>query len=45
MYFQNALCRVLHERSNILALFPEHPRFKERVAFTNAIWVNSGKSK
>ena len=43
--FENAMCRVLHEKSNISASFEEHLKFQEKLIFTYALWVNCGKSK
>ena len=45
IYFEIAIYKVLHERSNITAPFAEHLLFQEKVTFTHAIWVTSGKSK
>ena len=43
--FEIAIYRVLHERNNITACFPEHPKFKDKKSFTHLRLVNSGKSK
>ena len=40
LQFENAMYRVLYERSNITALFEEHLEFLEQMAFANAVWVS-----
>ena len=45
MHFENVRYSVLHERSNITASFVEHLEFQEKLTFTDAFWINSGKSK
>ena len=45
MHFENALYKVLHERSNIAASFTEHLKVQEKMTFTHALFVNSSKSK
>ena len=45
MYFGKAIYRVLHERSNITASFLERLECQEKLTFTHAFWINSGKSK
>ena len=44
LHFENAIYRVLHERSNITASFAEHLEVSENLTFTHALWINSGKS-
>ena len=46
MHFEKVIIyRVLHERSNITAFFAEHLEFQEKLTFTDAFGINSGKSK
>ena len=45
MYFEKAISSVLHERSNVTASFAENLEFQEKLTFTHAFWINSGKSK
>ena len=45
MYFEKAIYRVLHERSNITASCVERLEFQEKLTFAHAFWINSGKSK
>ena len=42
---QDTKYRVLHEKSNNTASFPEDLKFQEKVTFTHVPWVNSSKSK
>ena len=43
--FEIAIYRVLHERSNNTAPFPEHLKFPEKMTFTEMFWVKRGKKK
>ena len=45
MNFANAIYRVLHERSNMTGSFAEHLEFQENLTLTQALWINSVKSK
>ena len=44
-HFQNATYRVLSERKNITASFPQHLKFPGKMSFAEIFWVNRGKSK
>ena len=43
IHFENAIYRVLHERSNDTAPFAEHPKFEEETTFIEAVSMNGGK--
>ena len=45
IHFENAIYRVLYERSNITTSFAEHLKFQEKLTFTYELCVNSGKLK
>ena len=45
LHFENAIYRVLHQRTNKTASFAEHLKFQEYMTFIHTLWVNSGKSK
>ena len=45
MHFENAIYRVLNERSNITASFAEHLKFREKLTFIYALSANTGKLK
>ena len=45
MHLENAIYRVLHEKSDLTASFTEHLIFKKKVTFTHALWVNISKKQ
>ena len=45
IHFQNAMHRLLHERSNITAPFVEHLEFPEKKTFTHSLWFKLVKTK
>ena len=45
LHYENAIYRVLHERSNITAPSAEHPKFPEKMTFAELFWVKRGKEK
>ena len=46
MHFENAIYRVLNERSNITASFADYLKFQqEKKNLAEAFWVNCGKSE
>ena len=45
MHFEITTYRVLHERINKTASFAEHLKFQEKLTFTYALSVKSGKLK
>ena len=45
VHFENAIRRVLHERSNITAPFAEHLEFPENKTFTHSLWFKRVKTK
>ena len=45
IHFENSIYRVIHEGSNITALFAEYLKFQEKMIFAHSFWVNSEKSK
>ena len=45
IHFENAIHRVLHERSNITAPFAERLEFPERKTFTQSLWFKRVKTK
>ena len=45
MHLENAIYRVLHEKSDLTASFTEHLIFQKKVPFPHALWENIGKSQ
>ena len=45
IHFEKAIHRVLHERSNITALFAEYLEFPEQKTFTHSLWFKRVKTK
>ena len=43
MHFEKAIYRVLHKTNNITASFTEGLEFQEKLTFTHAFWIKSGK--
>ena len=45
IHFENAIHRVLHERSNITAPFTERLEFPEKKTFTHSLWFKRVETK
>ena len=45
IHFENVICRVFHERSNITALYAEHLKFQEKLNSTHSLRVKRGKTQ